>query len=217
VSTGPVETFPALDALPFVRAVFIQRCPGIDVLTDRDTALQRLWSVHRETADARGFAGLPFVIAEQVHGNLVATVEEAPAAPIPAVDGLTTSRRGLCLAIYVADCAPVYLVDKKARAIALVHSGKKGTDLGIVPAAIETLQQQYGCAPEDLIIQIGPCIRPPHYETDIAREIVRQARAAGVAEVADCAHCTAADPGLYYSYRREKGKTGRMLALLALV
>jgi copper oxidase (laccase) domain-containing protein len=26
-------------------------------------------------------------------------------------------------------------------------------------------------APEDLIVQLGPCIRPPHYEIDFAADV----------------------------------------------
>ncbi len=216
MSPCPVETFPALDALPFLRAAFVQRCEGIDVLTDRETAMQRLWSAHRETADAAGFAGLPFAIAEQVHGALVTRVDIAGEAPFPGADGLVTSSRELCLAIYVADCAPVFLADKRGRAIGLVHSGKKGTEKEIVPAAIRRLHAEYGCLPADLVVQIGPCIRPPHYEVDIAQSIAAQARGAGVSDVHDCGKCTASDPERYYSYRREMGRTGRLLALLAL-
>lgn len=95
--------------------------------------MQRLWSVQRETADALGFAHMPFAIAEQVHGNVVARIDDPPAAPVAGADGMVTSEKKLCLAIYVADCAAVYLADKKGRAIGLVHSGKKGTELGIVP------------------------------------------------------------------------------------
>jgi copper oxidase (laccase) domain-containing protein len=68
-----------------------------------------------------------------------------------------------------------------------------------------------------LIVQLSPCIRPPHYEIDFAAEIVRQAHAAGVTKVYDDGVCTACHPDLYYSYRAEKGKTGRMLALLGLL
>ncbi len=216
MSPCQVETFPALDSLPFLRAAFVQRCEGINVLTDRDTAMGRLWAVHRETADASGFAGLPFAVAEQVHGALVARVDVAGQSPEPGADGLVTVSRGLCLAIYVADCAAVYLADKRGRAIGLVHSGKKGTEQGIVPAAIRKLREEFGCDPADLVVQIGPCIRPPHYEMDIAAEIAAQAREAGVSDVYDCGKCTASDPGRYYSYRREMGRTGRLLALLAL-
>lgn len=216
MSLCPSETFPALDALPFVRAAFLQRAPGVDVLTDRETALERLWKVHRDTADALGFAGMPFGIAEQVHGRLVTRIDSDAGNPSPLADGLVTSIRGLCLAIYVADCAPVYLVDKKARAIGLVHSGRKGTEQNILGAAIDAMGVEYGCAPEDLVVQLGPCIRPPHYEMDIPGALAAQARAAGIVDYHDCGRCTASDPATYYSYRREKGKTGRLLALLAL-
>jgi len=211
----PVETFPALDEIIGIRAAFLQRCPGIDVQTDRETVVRRLWDSHRRAADAAGFEGMPFVMAEQIHGREVAVVNKMPAASIPATDGLITSRPGICLAVYVADCAPVYLADRHGRAVGLVHSGRKGTELNIVGGAISTMSQNLGIAPSDLVVQIGPCIRPPHYETDIAQDISRQARQAGVVDVHDCGRCTASDPDAYYSYRRDKGSTGRLLALMA--
>jgi hypothetical protein len=67
-----------------------------------------------------------------------------------------------------------------------------------------------------VIAQLSPCIRPPHYEIDFAAEIVRQCRDAGLNEVHDSGVCTACDLQRYYSYRAEKGRTGRMLALLGL-
>ena len=212
----PAETFPALEGLPFLRAAFFQRYPGVDVRTDRETAMARLHPIQRQSADARGFLGLPFATAEQVHGATVARIDAAPPEPVPGADGLITATPGLALAIYVADCAAVFLADQKARAIGLVHSGKKGTALGIVPAAIQALETEFGVPPGDLVVQIAPCIRPPHYEIDFADAIIRQTREAGVRDVFDCGTCTASDPERYYSYRREKGQTGRMLALLAL-
>lgn len=212
----PAERFPALDAIPGVNAAFLQRCPGIDVATDRTEALVRLWAIHRATANALGFDGLPFSIAEQVHDNKVAVISGAPKAPIDGADGMATRSGGHCLAIYVADCAAVFLADRRGRAIALVHSGRKGTELGIVPAAIAAMKTSFDIPPAELVIQLSPCIRPPHYEVDFAAEIVRQARAAGVTDVHDAGTCTASHPEKYYSYRREMGRTGRMLALLAL-
>lgn len=211
-----VETFPVLDALPTVRAAFIGRVPGVDVCTDRTTALERLAPVHRQLVSSLGFADP--VTAEQVHGNMVAVVDGfADARPIAGTDGLLTVRRDVCLGIYVADCAAVFLADRNGRAIALVHSGKKGTESGIVGRAVMALRRQCSIEPSDLCAVISPCIRPPHYEVDFAAEIVRQLSAAGVGEIFDCARCTASEPEKYYSYRREKGTTGRMLALLQLV
>jgi copper oxidase (laccase) domain-containing protein len=51
---------------------------------------------------------------------------------------------------------------------------------------------------------------------DFAAEIVRQCRALRVQHIHDSGICTACDLGRYYSYRAEKGKTGRMLAVLGL-
>jgi copper oxidase (laccase) domain-containing protein len=213
----PAEFFPALEALDFLRTAFIRRCPGIDVLTDRETALARLWSAQRETADALGFSGMPFALAEQVHGNVVARVDAAGGVPAPGADALVTGRPGLCLAIYVADCAAVYLADKEVRSIGLIHAGKRGAELGVVTETIATMRKEFGSDPADIVMQVGPCIRPPHYEVDFAAEIARQAREAGVREIFDCGTCTASHPELYYSYRREKGCTGRLLALAAIV
>ena len=78
------------------------------------------------------------------------------------------------------------------------------------------MQREFGCEPREIIAQIGPCIRPPHYEVDFAARIAAQCRAAGLEQVHDCGTCTGEHVARYYSYRREQGKTGRLLALLAL-
>jgi copper oxidase (laccase) domain-containing protein len=98
-----------------------------------------------------------------------------------------------------------------------MHSGKKGTELGIVAKAITAMAAHFGSRASDLTVQLSPCIRPPHYEIDFAAEIVRQCREAGVAAVHDGGVCTACDLQRYYSYRAEKGRTGRMLAYLSLL
>jgi len=210
-----VETFPALDSLPGVRAAFLTRIPGIDVVADRETALARLKPAHDALIASLGFSAP--VIAEQVHGNGVAVVDSVPPQPLAGMDGLATNTPGLTLGIYVADCAAVWLVDPVRRAIALVHSGKKGTEGNILGEAVRTLRENFGSDPADLVIEVSPCIRPPHYEIDFAAAIAEQARAAGVAQFHDAGVCTASHPSRYYSYRRELGKTGRMLALLELI
>ncbi|MFM8457742.1 MAG: polyphenol oxidase family protein, partial [Chthoniobacterales bacterium] len=114
------------------------------------------------------------------------------------------------------DCAAVYLADKKGRAIGLVHSGRAGTEMNIVTRAIEAMEENFGVARQDMVAEISPCIRPPLYETDFAATIREQAAAAGVAEIRDAGICTGRDTANYYSYRMERGQTGRMLAVLAL-
>lgn len=165
-----------------------------------------------------GFSWAKLQLAEQVHGSDLACVTQALGGleTLPDVDGLLTNRPGILLGIVVADCCAVSLVDPVHRALALVHSGKRGTEGNITGKAIETMATHFKSRPEDLIVQLSPCIRPPHYEVDFAAVIRSQAAAAGVpgSHIHDDGLCTASDPDRFYSYRRESGKTGRMLALL---
>lgn len=214
--TAPMESFAALAGF---RHGFIGRVPGIDVALDRAEALARLDRCHQEARHALGLGDRPMLRAEQVHGARVFALEAGSSVstePVAGVDALITSRADVCLGIYVADCCAVYVVDSARRVIGLAHSGKKGTELGIAPAVIRAMSERFGSRAEDLTVQLSPCIRPPHYEIDFAAEIVAQCRAAGVLRVHDAGACTAEDPERYYSYRREKGRTGRMLAVLAV-
>jgi hypothetical protein len=221
----PFEQFPALSAIGICRHAFTRRIPGIDVSSDKAEVLKRLDAAHHEVRNAIGLGDCPLFTAEQVHGNKIAVVERAVASAVPSgvdgrefpgCDGLVTSERGVALGIYVADCCAVYIVDPRTPAIGLVHSGRKGTELGVVPNAIRQMIDRFGSNPANMIIQLSPCIRPPHYEVDFAAEIAQQCRLLGVREIHDSGVCTACDLDRYYSYRAEKGKTGRMLALLGI-
>jgi polyphenol oxidase len=221
----PFEQFPALSTIGICRHVFIQRIPGIDVSHDKAEVLERLDAAHREIRNATGFGNWPLFTAEQIHGNKIAVVARAIASAVlsgvdgrefPACDSIITNQRSVALGIYVADCCAVYVVDPKTPAIGLVHSGRKGTELGVVTNAIRQMIERFGSDPGNMIVQLSPCIRPPHYEIDFAAEISRQCRTLGVRHIHDSGACTACDLGRYYSYRAEKGKTGRMLAVLAL-
>jgi len=214
----PFEQFPALSAIGICRHAFAQRIPGINVSHDKAEVLKRLDAAHREIRNAIGIGDWLLFTAQQIHGNKIAIVD-APMTSgkeFAACDGIITNQRGIVLGVYVADCCAVYIVDSKTPAIGLVHSGRKGTDLGVVPNAITQMSDRFGSDSANIIVQLSPCIRPPHYEVDFAAEIVSQCRALGVQEIHDSGVCTACDLKRYYSYRAEKGKTGRMLAVFGL-
>lgn len=163
--------------------------------------------------------GLPanFVSAEQTHGNGVAVVSCGEAGRvIPEVDALITREKNLSLVVRVADCGPVWIHCGKTGAIGLVHSGRKGTEAGVVPATIRRMKKEYGSDPQEMLAFLGPCIRPPYYEVDFAREILCQLKDEKVAKVVDSGLCTAADLKRFYSHRAEKGQTGRHFAMGAL-
>ena len=226
------EQFPALSAIKICRHFFAQRIPGIDVSDDKAEVLERLDAAHREIRNATGFGDWPLYTAEQVHGNNIAVIDQVGLAlradrgrrrapslqgcEFAACDGIITNQPGVALGIYVADCCGVYIVDPTTPAIGLVHSGRKGTELGVVTNAVTQIIDRFGSDPTNLVVQLSPCIRPPHYEVDFVSEIIRQCRELGVQQIHDSGTCTACDLDRYYSYRAEKGKTGRMLALLGL-
>lgn len=213
----PLKKFPALEAVPEVAHAFLGRAVGLEVNVDRALALERLELIHRVVRKKLfGLGDRAFIVGEQVHGREVAVVDEHTSTPVPGVDGVITASPEVCLGVYVADCCAVYLVDPVRRVIGLLHSGRKGSELGITSVAIERMRREFHCDPANIIVQLSPCIRPPNYEVDFVSLIVAQCRAAGVTQVHDCGTCTGANLDLYYSYRMEKGKTGRMLALLAL-
>jgi len=214
----PAEQFRALGVLPGVVHGFTLRVPGIEMSHDKAEALARLDGVHRKIRGEHGLADVPFITAQQVHGKEIGVVGSSVSEDkcFENCDGLITDQRNVCLGIYVADCCAVFLVDPVRRVIGLVHSGKKGTELGVVANAIETMTARFGSRASDLIVQLSPCIRPPHYEIDFAAEIVRGCRELGVTAAHDSGVCTACDLSRYYSYRAEKGRTGRMLAFLAM-
>lgn len=214
---APLETFPALDRLPGLRHGFTHRVPGVDVHADRTVMLQRIEGAHTAARAQYGLAAHRFVIGDQVHGRDLAVVHAASPVPAGAVDGLLTDDPRVCLGIYVADCCPVFLVDPVRRVIGLLHSGRKGSELGITAAALARMQGDFGCDPAQITVLLGPCIRPPNYEIDFAALIRADCAAAGVGTIADSGICTAANLDRYYSYRAERAKTGRMLAFLALL
>ena len=76
--------------------------------------------------------------------------------------------------------------------------------------------KENGVCPADLIIQLSPCIKPPAYEVDFVKMITDDCLSCGVSENSLFVdpRCTSKDANLFYSYRRERGKTGRMLALI---
>jgi copper oxidase (laccase) domain-containing protein len=211
----PAEYCPAWGNLGVVHA-FAVRQPGVEVELERAAAVERLGPAHAALREGLGLAGREFSSAEQVHGAGVSVVTGTVPAVHIGVDSLVTASDRVCLGIYTADCCAVFFVDPVRRVIALAHAGAKGTRLGVVPATLRCMREQFGCEAPGIRALLSPCIRPPHYEWDFAAEIRRQLASAGVGFVTDSGVCTGADTRNYYSYRMEKGRTGRMLALLAL-
>ena len=218
------EAFPFLDSLnsiPGVRAAWIERIADLPINGDRDEAMKLLRPYHESAVSHFAGPSAQWWRAEQVHGTHVAVVPGSPQilAPdglpvVPDCDGLVTCQPGIVLAIYVADCGAIWLADRVTGAIGLLHSGKKGTEGNIFEVALGVMAEQFGTRAENVTAVLSPCIRTPDYDVDFAGEIGKQAARAGVGSFLDCGLNTASALQHNYSYRRELGKTGRMMALI---
>jgi YfiH family protein len=82
---------------------------------------------------------------------------------IVATDNLVTSSDRITLVILVADCVPVALLDPKARVLAVVHAGWRGTAAGAVGQAVDALCQ-LGAQPERMMAFLGPAVAPTSYQ-----------------------------------------------------
>jgi purine-nucleoside/S-methyl-5'-thioadenosine phosphorylase / adenosine deaminase len=141
-------------------------------------------------------------------------------------DGLWSDRPGQAMALLTADCLPLTLARANGTpGLAVLHVGWRGLLNGIVAAGARAL----GRGP--LAAAIGPGIGPCCYEVgeevaapyrerfgedvlhgrnlDLAEAAERALRAAGVRSVERTGHCTACEPALFFSHRRDRGVTGR--------
>ncbi|MEU3934551.1 peptidoglycan editing factor PgeF [Streptomyces sp. NPDC029044] len=101
----------------------------------------------------------------QVHGADVAMVDGpwGSSAPVPSVDAIVTTRRGLALAVLTADCVPVLLADPVAGVAAAAHAGRPGMIAGVVPAALRAMTE-LGAEPSRIIARTGPTVCGRCYE-----------------------------------------------------
>ena len=166
----------------------------------------------------------------QMHGPVVrrADVRGNPG------DGLWTDTPGEPLLVFTADCLPIAVArtDGERPAIAALHVGWRGLIDGIVEAGAAAL------GPTPLAAVIGPGIGPCCYEVgeevaqpfrerfgngivsnkhlDLWSAAEQALRAAGVTTVSRLDLCTACNPELFFSHRRDGGHTGRQ-GLIAYV
>jgi purine-nucleoside/S-methyl-5'-thioadenosine phosphorylase / adenosine deaminase len=106
----------------------------------------------------------------QVHGDRVYDLND-PLNSIEkvadiAADAIVTRRVNTPIAVLTADCVPVVIYDPRLHVAGVVHAGRKGTSQNIVSKTAQTLQEVYGCKPEELLLGMGPGIGGCCYEVD---------------------------------------------------
>lgn len=115
----------------------------------------------------------------QQHGDAIELVRSGDGV-LPACDALITDDPSVALAVLVADCTPVLLVDRVAGWVGAVHAGRAGMTLGLVSTCIQRLREH---GAQHLQALVGPSICGRCYE------VPEEMRAQVSADHA-CAHTT---------------------------
>ena len=105
--------------------------------------------------------GFPRVVhAHQIHGATVRVHDAGPPGLhlAEACDGHATAVPGTLLAVTVADCVPVSVVDPERRAVALLHAGWRGVAAGILERGLAVLGECAGSTASDVLVHLGPAI-----------------------------------------------------------
>ncbi|XID95312.1 peptidoglycan editing factor PgeF [Paenibacillaceae bacterium WGS1546] len=138
-----------------------------------------------KVAERVGWKFDSFTCAEQVHGTNVRVVSSADAgrgrdsrgSAFQDADALVTNESGVLLAMFFADCVPLYFYDPVSGSMGLAHAGWKGTVSGIAEIAIEKMRAAFGIDPANLRAAIGPSIGVCCYEVD--ETVLRHVRSLG--------------------------------------
>ena len=211
------------------------RSLNLGLLTGDDPG--RVVANRRRLAEAAGLDAETATMALQVHGARVTEARPLgvvrPGTDYERCDGLWSDRPRQALMLVTADCLPVALArEDGTRRLAALHVGWRGLLGGIVESGVGAV------ANGALAAAIGPGIGPCCYEVgddvaapfrerfgqdvvhddrvDLPRATEIALRAAGVARVERIPLCTACEPGLFFSHRRDRGTTGRQGIVAAL-
>lgn len=122
----------------------------------------------------------PVARLRQVHGAGVLELPREPAARAPflqqevtarpAADALVSNAPGVTVAVAVADCMPLLIVDPRVGAVAATHAGWRGLAAGVIEATVARLSAAHGSRPADLAVGIGPSIGPCCFE--VGEEVI---------------------------------------------
>ena len=102
----------------------------------------------------------------QIHSNIIAEINNKNFDLKIEADGLITNDFSIGLGILTADCAPIFIFDKKKSFICCLHAGWKGTLLNIAKKSIHLITKKYNKNINDIIVIIGPCLGKKNFEVD---------------------------------------------------
>lgn len=187
-----------------------------------------------------GLSAEAVAIPGQIHGDKIHYATSG--GDYPGYDALLTDRRGLFLAVTIADCTPIFLHDRAKQLIAAVHSGWRGTEKQILGKVLDCMIGEHFSDPGDIYAFIGPSAGACCYRVgeEVAEKFDRKYVTFEVAEnprldlvsanydmlvrhgvegehIEIMGGCTICNPEKYHSYRRDGEASGRMMGVIGLL
>jgi len=173
-------TVPAFEETGLVTHCFTTRLGGVSTGEYRSLNLGLWKNDHRENViqNYKLISGIlninytKFVFSRQVHGDNIGVVTAQDAGKgflnggLNGFDGFITNQPGIPLATFHADCVPLFFLDPVKKAVALAHSGWRGTVKKIAQKTIHKMVTEYDCNIKNLLVAIGPSIGKCHFEVD---------------------------------------------------
>ncbi len=186
------------------------------------------------------------VTANQTHSKNVCIVDEdmlakyQPRREVDDVDAFVTNVSGVALMTKVADCQGIVMFDPVQKVIAAVHAGWRGLMQDVGGAAIAVMKKKFKVKPEHLMIGISPSLGPccsffsdpkkelsPDFKPYINMnntvdlwqfsldQLLRHGVQSDHIELARvCSMCGGGEK--FYSFRRDRGVTGRFGTMIVL-
>jgi len=194
---------------------------------------------HKHLFDSLGIDEKKLAIPKQIHSAFVKKVNK------PGIyndtDGLFTDNQEIILSLQTADCLPVFLYEPESKIIAILHAGWQGSAKGIILKALGKLEIDFEIQTDKLRVALGPGIQSSCFELredvfskfpaeflykhddlgkrylDLQSFVKNQFISRGVIESnifvdSTCTHC---ENKKYYSYRRDKNHSGRMMGIIS--
>ncbi len=189
-------------------------------------------------------------VPEQVHSDGVKVVDLnlkgsgafSDKTAIKKTDALVTNLKNTPLIIFLADCVPVILVERKAKAVGIVHAGWQGTYKEITLKTLRLMEKTYDLSIEEMLVFIGPSVKSCCYEVSsqlfknfvdkfsfaekafdrnfLDLQLLNKLQLVKVGVPEENIHvvnkCTCCEEELFFSYRRGK-VTGRQAALVTIL
>lgn len=161
-------------------------------------------------------------------------------------DAIVTNQLHIAITVKTADCVPILFFDRVKRVIGIAHAGWRGTSLNIAGKVVMVLKEVFSSCVDDILVAIGPSIGPCCYQVDekVFKAMGSEVRAKtffhcsipghwmldlptlnkmqiieqGVhsINVHRVEYCTSCHRDIFFSYRGEKGVTGRQINFIMM-